>query len=326
MAHCEHAIQSPFEIPPDDVRMLQQSRGFQVLRSYLASSADFCTTHAAADESTKQTWLLHRDILHALTMPIVELYKGAQALAQAALCTQKPEDLETAFGGQARNAFLWLECFVSEDEDWCRTRGCPACATTATLSTESHIRLTIAASLLSTADLPSPTTSASSSTTSTPTDANPPQLESETTSLPPLPHILPALRAALAADPFWGPTYWPAFLSRASILCKNIQELIAELVDLRALVSSPAAYPPRAPSYAKRSVTAPIVVEGLGVEGKGKGMRLKKSKMAKRQLRMREEEEGLLRRCALQWWGRAGGVGREVLGVGMGRARSLTCP
>jgi hypothetical protein len=46
--------------------------------------------------------MLHRDILHALIMPIVTLFQRASALAEAALCTRKTEDLELAFAGDAR--------------------------------------------------------------------------------------------------------------------------------------------------------------------------------------------------------------------------------
>ena len=34
-------------------------------------------------------------------------------------------DLELIFRGEARGAFAWLQCFIAEEEDWCRTRGCP---------------------------------------------------------------------------------------------------------------------------------------------------------------------------------------------------------
>lgn len=68
---------------------------------------------------------MQRDLLHALVMPVLELFNRASALAEAALCTHKSEDLELAFAGEARGAFLCLQCFVDEEEDWCRTRGCP---------------------------------------------------------------------------------------------------------------------------------------------------------------------------------------------------------
>jgi hypothetical protein len=58
-------------------------------------------------------------------MPVVELFKRASTLAEAALCATNSHDLELAFAGDARMAFLWLQCFVHEEENWCRTRGCP---------------------------------------------------------------------------------------------------------------------------------------------------------------------------------------------------------
>lgn len=72
---------------------------------------------------------MQRDLLHALVMPVLELFNRASALAEAALCTHKSEDLELAFAGEARGAFLCLQCFVDEEEDWCRTRGCPGTST-----------------------------------------------------------------------------------------------------------------------------------------------------------------------------------------------------
>jgi len=146
-AHAESLAQSPFAIPLEDVQQLLASDGFQLLRTYLANHAEyahlpvtaccllssnadrhvnsFCTYHSSCDADTRDTWLLHRDLLHAVVMPVVELYRRAEVLASAALCTAKSEDLELAFAGEARGAFLWLQCFVAEDEQWCRTKGCP---------------------------------------------------------------------------------------------------------------------------------------------------------------------------------------------------------
>ena len=60
-------------------------------------------------------------------MPIVALFKRASALAATTLRDPRPEDLELAFGGEARMAFLWLMCFLEDEEGgaWCETRGCP---------------------------------------------------------------------------------------------------------------------------------------------------------------------------------------------------------
>lgn len=281
--------------------------------------------------------MLHRDILHALIMPVVALFKRASALAEAALCTRRTEDLELAFAGEARGAFLCLQCILTEEEEWCKGMGCPgmqtasclrkadtnhliACVVTATLSTETHIRLTIAASLLSTAPVASP-----ASTPSNEDGANPGR------ALPPLPHILPALRSALASDPFWSSDtdMWPYLLSRATQLSVGIQALIAECVNLESLVSSPTSYRPT-DALQKRALTYPHVPCVSSVHAEDKGVKLRKSKLAKRQLRLKDEEVELMRRVALQCWAKANvpkQVRGEILGTGkMARVRSLTCP
>ena len=320
---------SPFAIPREDVASLHANQSFTVLRDYLARDTacvsllttsiqfmvyeltrlSFCADHTTCDDATKQTWILHRDLLHALVMPVLSLFQRAATLAAAALCTHKSAELELAFSGEARGAFLCLQCFVDEEEDWCRTRGCPACITTETLSTESHLRLTIAASLLST-----------STAAATPTAHS-------ALSLPPLPHILPALRAALASDPFWGPDTWPYLLSRAEQLVTGLQALMSECVDLESLVSSPVARqapPPPHLQHQHRSFTTPTL--HIVGDNESSGVRLRKSKLAKRQLRLKNDEMELMRRVALQCWARAKmpGLARE-LGEGR-RSRSLTCP
>lgn len=291
-----------------------------MLRNYLARSADFCNEHDRCDSQAQETWMLHRDILHALIMPVVALFKRASALAEAALCTRRTEDLELAFAGEARGAFLCLQCILTEEEEWCKGMGCPACVVTATLSTETHIRLTIAASLLSTAPVASPA--------STPPNEDGPN---PGRALPPLPHILPALRSALASDPFWSSDtdMWPYLLSRATQLSAGIQALIAECVNLESLVSSPTSYRPT-DALQKRALTYPHVPCVSSVHAEDKGVKLRKSKLAKRQLRLKDEEVELMRRVALQCWAKANvpkQVRGEILGTGkMARVRSLTCP
>ncbi|KAH7093708.1 hypothetical protein FB567DRAFT_515892 [Paraphoma chrysanthemicola] len=312
-------LQSPFAIPREDVDALERSEGFSMLRSYLARNADFCAHHDQCDAQARETWLLHRDMLHALIMPVVALFRRASVLAEAALCTQRSEDLELAFAGEARGAFLCLQCFLTEEEEWCRGMGCPACVVSATLSTESHIRLTIAASLLSTAPITSPTNS--------PMNEDPPNARA----LPPLPHILPALRDAVTSDPFWSDVadLWPYLLSRANQLSAGIQALIAECINLESLVSSPVADRPTH-ALEKRGQTYPYLPFANATQVEEKGVKLRKSKLAKRQLRLKDEEMDLMRRVALQCWAKARvpkQVRGEILGTGKAsRVRSLTCP
>lgn len=88
-------------------------------------SLSFCRLHSQIDQQAQETALLHRDFLHALLLPITRLYQRASELARFALCATKPEDLELAFSGEARGAFLWLQCFLEEEPDWCQAKGCP---------------------------------------------------------------------------------------------------------------------------------------------------------------------------------------------------------
>lgn len=75
---------------------------------------------------------------------------------------------------------------------------------------------------------------------------------------------------------------------------------------------------------------SPVAAFRFGADEEEKGVKLRKSQLAKRQLRMKNEEAELLRRCALQCWARPAVpslVREEVLGlVKEGRGRSLTCP
>ncbi|KAL1610179.1 hypothetical protein SLS60_001844 [Paraconiothyrium brasiliense] len=205
-----------------------------------------------------------------------------------------------------------------------------ACVTTMTLATESHIRLIIAASLVSTASIASPSlesspaASTSSSPASSPVFEDPPHHSLTSPSLPPIPHILPALRAALDSDPFWGSTYWPYLLSRATQLSGGIQSLISDCVDLEALVSSPCS-----PIGGKmvRTPSGQFVGQGNAEE---RGVKLRKSKLAKRQLRMKGEETEYMRRCALQTWAKVTMPNKlrgKLLGLDTEtRVRRLSCP
>ena len=70
----------------------------------------------------------------------------------------------------------------------------------------------------------------------------------------------------------------------------------------------------------------------MGIQSEGKGVKLRKSKLAKRQLRLEREEIELMRRVAMQCWAKARlpkSVRSEILGQNgenSRRRRSLTCP
>jgi hypothetical protein len=101
-----------------------------------------------------------------------------------------------------------------------------------------------------------------------------------------------------------------------------VYALIRECGELEALVSSPSPHnsppPKQRPAFLR-----------LQTNSDDSGTRLKKSKLAKRQLRMKGEEMELLQRRALQCWGAVAvpaDLRKQTLGKGKRRARSLTCP
>ncbi|KAB2578691.1 hypothetical protein BFW01_g9627 [Lasiodiplodia theobromae] len=334
------ADQSPFSIRPEDVQRLESSQPFNVLRSYLAVNAtnEMCPEHACC---SPEPWLLHRDILHALIMPVVQLFHRASRLAEAALCSSKAEDLEMAFTGDARSGFLWLQCFLADEEDWCQSIGCPACIVTSTLSTEQHLRITFTALNLA----------EESSYASGPSQ-----------SLPSLPFFADALRYAIDTDPFWEsyPGASSTFEASAQKLTAHIHALMDQCGEIEALVSDYDATPTDSQTSSQlvkfqqraQPVRAPSGFLRIGAESKCPAV--KPSRMARRQQRMRQEEQMLLQQLVAQCWGQvalagavpgardrahvkalmrgADSVTSFLLGTGSStsfgekRRRSLTCP
>jgi hypothetical protein len=221
-----------------------------------------------------------------MTMPVVELYKEASTLAAAALCSQVPEELEVAFKGEARFAFLWLQCFITEEEDWCHTRGCPACNTLQTLSTELTIRGTITSALLSARETPVPDTPSS-------------ETESEAEEQPSLPDfsiILGALEQAMDNDAFWGPGHYTQILARSKRLVAGIQELMSQCQVLESLVSS------TPPSPGDMGLRRGHTIDMLAPGESSKEIKLKKGAVARRQAKLKDEQGAMIMRMALQTW------------------------
>jgi len=289
-------IESPFSaLQPQQLNAICSSPGFQILRQFLATvTPNFCNEHAKVDPTVPSTWVLHRDILHAITMPVVQLYNQASELAAAALCATKVEDLELAFRGEARSAFIWLQCFILEEEDWCFTRGCPACTTLHTLSTESTIRATMAAALLSSRTPASPSTSPSQSGDEAPVNIEKPP------SLPNFSAVLPALGQALDMDPFWGPGHYAHLVDRSQRLTTGIQDLIAQCEALEALVTSAPPSPTSTGLDLRRPRTIDVILPDK--EKDNREIKLKKGRIAKRQARLREEQKAMSMRMVWQCW------------------------
>jgi hypothetical protein len=70
-----------------------------------------------------------------MLQPLVAAYDTARAVAAAALRGPSPappsspsrpvDELELAFRGDARDAFVWLHCLMAEERAWCAAEGCP---------------------------------------------------------------------------------------------------------------------------------------------------------------------------------------------------------
>lgn len=118
---------TPFIITVQDAILLESSEGFSILRQHLAETCihGFCEEHSVESAEDQQAWISMRDILHALLAPIVALQDHATSVAQRFTGATTPEGLEFAFQGVGRNAFVWLQSFLSTDADWCLSNDCP---------------------------------------------------------------------------------------------------------------------------------------------------------------------------------------------------------
>ncbi|KAK3065274.1 hypothetical protein LTS18_003148 [Coniosporium uncinatum] len=332
MEDTQFALESPFHLASDTVDEVCSSVGFQILRTYLANDlvASFCADHVDAEPATRETWLLHRDILHALIMPVVQLYARASALAEAALCSRKPEELELAYRGDARTAFLCLQCLVADEEEWCFTRGCPACVVTHTLSTEPTIRAAITSALLSSTHTPPATPAEAADSDSSDYDLSQTSSNNDL-SLPDLSVFLPAIENAVCSDGFWGPDFYAHLYEKSVKLHNSLYSLIEQCTELAVLVeSSPNS--PSSPLNDRISRTQTLTADGRGEAG----CKIKRSRFAKRQQKLEREEKELLARAVWQVWSAQAAPASEQMKTrenqrrrrptGAERRRSMTCP
>jgi hypothetical protein len=225
-------------------------------------ACSFCSTHNDPQQIPHHT--LHRDILHALLVPVIELYDKAESTAAHFTRSANPVDHEYAYTASARAAFLWLQCFLDRERDWSYTRGCPGCVVSHTLDSEFTIRLLYAACLLS--DVHYPFT-----------------LDGPT--LPSFIFYLTSLRRALEVDELWGPGYFEGVAPKASVTRNGIEELIHQCLELDAVLSAPT-------TPASNEALSPSISPVLAPMGGTPGMmRVKRSKMARQQQKVKVEEE-----------------------------------
>jgi hypothetical protein len=93
--------------------------------------------------------------------------------------------------------------------------------------------------------------------------------------------ILGTVRAALSADSFWTPHYYPHFLARSQSLADGIRDLHIQMLEMEILLSSP-------PSSDSSHDSVVSYVEQR--DSPKSLIKIRPSKLAKRQMRLREEE------------------------------------
>ncbi|KAK5133605.1 hypothetical protein LTR08_007553 [Meristemomyces frigidus] len=265
---------SPFLLKVHDVETLTQSDGFTILRGHLAEqyTYELCDAHTPAYLEDLNRWLIVRDLLHALLVPVVELFDKACLVASQATNASKLEDLEYAFTGHARSAFVWLQCFLASEKEreWCYSRGCPACVVNHSLDSEFTIRLLYAACLLS--DVHYPFT-----------------LEGPT--LPSFMFFLESLESAVEQDPLWSDAedFYEKVQPKAIVTRNGIEDLILQCLELDTILSQPPSSSPSAASSPTTSLPGTPVLAALG--GTTPMTKVKRSKMARRQMKLQVEEE-----------------------------------
>ncbi|KAL1306041.1 hypothetical protein AAFC00_004168 [Neodothiora populina] len=271
---------TPFIITVQDAILLDSSEGFSILRQYLADNScnTFCEEHNSEDEDDLQAWTVMRDILHALLAPIVALTSHATHTAQKWTKSERPSDVEFAFRSRGRNAFVWLQSFLADDEDWCLSKACPGCVVQHSIDGECQIRVLLAACMLSDAHGPGPQ--------SGPT-------------LPSFDFFVNVLRQALAEDELWGPDYYEHAETRAQDLNFGMQDLIKQCEKLEKVMTPPQT-PEETPlpsfsyfSNRRRTIgtSSKTMYPKLPEQP---GMRVKRTKIAKVQAKMAQEEEAWL--------------------------------
>ena len=270
---------SPFLLKTEDVDTLSHSQGFGILRQHLAAHYDYelCDCHTPAHLEDQERWLITRDVLHALLVPVVELFDRACGVAAAATQATKLEDLEYAFTGPSRSAFVWLQCFLSSEKerDWCYTRGCPACVVEHSLDSEFTIRLLYAACLLSDVHYP---------------------FTIEGPTLPSFMFFLESVHTAVEEDELYGDGFLEIMQPKAMVTRDGIEELIHQCLELDVVLSEPTT-----PDSASPVVSVPASPV-LGSCGGTPGIKLKRSRMARKQMSMQREEAEWVEVMMKQVW------------------------
>ncbi|KAH8695450.1 hypothetical protein BGW36DRAFT_202279 [Talaromyces proteolyticus] len=273
---------SPFQLPPEAAAELKRSDAFQNVRSHMklkeqSSMLSFCPFHI--DECSEQelsTFRFHRDIIYALLLPLFEVHDQATQIATRVLARRKGIEPERAFRGEARDAFSWLHCILTEEQDFCLAQGCPACIVFHVLSSEPTIRLVTVACML--CDL-LPNT----------------ELSEAKRSLPDFAFWLKAMEKAVCDDTLWGESFWPEIEHRAKCLSGQIKHLIMQCVEFRSAteLQKTSIKPSCAVTTRPEKRAYRVHVQSIPVQS---------SALARRQLHMVWEEQELASKFLISCW------------------------
>ena len=175
----------------------------------------FCAMHRhACSHESQETFRLHRDIIHTLLLPMFLLHSQASRIASSVLPSQRAAEPERAFRGDARTAYSWLHCVLSEEHDWYLMERCPACIVLHVMHSEPTIRFIAVACLLSDHlqghDVPH-----------------------GKRRLPSFDFWLEALEAAVREDSFWGDDFWPEIEYRSHSLTDSVKQLALQCLELQ---------------------------------------------------------------------------------------------
>ncbi|KAF2663946.1 hypothetical protein BT63DRAFT_461064 [Microthyrium microscopicum] len=265
----------------DVVQMIEScpDLGIALHRFESERAARFCNNHKDVELAAQSTWRLHAAVVHLMLQPLVKVFTRACTVASAALCTNLPNELELAYRGEARDSFVWLNCFMAEELEWCTTIGCPTCYAVNVLSSESTVRAIMTAAVLSNAN-------------------------HSTEEAPNFVPVLNALETAISTDPFWSPMHYPHLLGPSEKVADGLLDLKQQCVELAILVTTP-------PGSTKAEVAPSIdpassyAIDGISPlllrRPPASLIPLRPSPFAIRQIQLQEEEQHALTELLSQW-------------------------
>jgi hypothetical protein len=99
--------------------------------------------------------------------------------------------------------------------------------------------------------------------------------------------ILPAIRTAILTDSFWTPSHYPHFLARSQSLADGLRDLHIQILEMEVVLSSP---PSSDSSSDSTTTTSSYAMERRDGDSPRSLIKIRPSKLAKRQMRLREEE------------------------------------